>query len=140
MRPLPVFHLIAAAVAASALVACSTAPAPRQIEPVAPVVRPATVAKVCTTCGRIERIDVATTGSGSKPSGAVLGGVVGGVLAKPAPVAASTGVAAPSVNRTYRIVVLLESGRRLILTQPLQAGMKVGARVRVDRSRAVLLR
>jgi hypothetical protein len=66
----------------------------------------------------------------------VLGGVVGGVLAKPAPASPPAAKGAP---RNVRIVVLLDSGRRLILTQPPVAGMKVGSRVRVDRSRALLL-
>jgi hypothetical protein len=58
------------------------------------------------------------------------------VLSKPAPATAgSAGV------RSYRLVVLLDNGRRLILTQPkLAPGMKPGARVRVERSRVVLLR
>ena len=100
--------------------------------PVAPAARPGT----CATCGRVERIDAAAPTSG-RAQGAVLGGVVGGVLAKPAPATAS---AAKGTTRNVRIVVLLDSGRRLILTQPHVAGMKVGSRVRVDRSRAVLLR
>ena len=129
-----VLALIGVALGACTTTATRTAPA------ITLPARPAPVPAVCTTCGRIERIDLAPAASASNPRGAVLGGVVGGVLARPAP-PPSAGAAAPANGeRRYRVVVLLDSGRRLILTQSLAAGMKVGARVRVDRSRAVLLR
>jgi outer membrane lipoprotein SlyB len=128
-----------ALVVALGLAGCATttprpAAPPTAAAPVAaaPASRPAS----CTTCGRVERIDAAAPSTG-RTQGAVLGGVVGGVLAKPAPASVPD---AKGAVRNVRIVVLLDSGRRLILTQPPVAGMKVGARVRVDRSRAVLLR
>jgi hypothetical protein len=140
MRPPSRPRLLALAVFSIALAACTTiTPTPTPVP--APTPRPLPPPNAaCTTCGRIERIDLAPTVSGARPRGAVLGGVVGGVLARPAP-PTTTGAPAPTNGpRTYRLVVLLDGGRRLILTQPLAAGMKVGARVRVERSRAVLLR
>lgn len=123
------------AMALLALAACTTAP-PRPPAAQMPAPRPSVAPAACTTCGRIERIDTITGASAAKPRGAVLGGVVGGVLSKPATATAGAGGV-----RSYRLVVLLDNGRRLILTQPqLSAGMKPGARVRVERSRAVLLR
>lgn len=138
MPPNPAPRLSVAVLAALVLGACATTAPPRPQPPVARVVRPAAPA-ACTTCGRIERIDAAATVAGARPTGAVLGGVVGGVLARPAPAAAGS-TARPAGPAQFRLVVLLDNGRRLILTQALQPGMKVGARVRVDRSRAVLLR
>ena len=130
-----------AAASVLALAACATmaprpAAAPTVVVPTAP--GPATPsATACATCGRIERIEAAAPASGTRPQGAVLGGVVGGVLAGPAPAKAAP---AKGPVRTVRLVVLLDSGRRLILTQAPVAGMRVGSRVRVERSRAVLLR
>ena len=130
---------LTASILALVLAGCATTtprptPSPAAATPVP--VAPAARSTACSTCGRIERIEAAAPSSG-RTQGAVLGGVVGGVLAKPAPASAP---AAKGAARNVRIVVLLDSGRRLILTQPPVAGMKVGARVRVDRSRAVLLR
>lgn len=123
------------AMAVLALAACSSAP-PRPPVVQVPPARPSVAPAPCTTCGRIERIDTVAGASSPKPRGAVLGGVVGGVLSKPAAATAGTGG-----SRSYRLVVLLDNGRRLIFTQPrLAAGMKPGARVRVDRSRVILLR
>ena len=136
MTPKSPMRLLPAALAGLVLAACATTAPPRPAPPIAPVVRPGTPA-ACTTCGRIERIDAAAPAP--RATGAVLGGVVGGVLARPAPTTAANAARAPGPAH-YRVVVLLDSGRRLILTQPLAAGMKVGSRVRVDRSRAVLLR
>ena len=138
---MPSIRLLAA-LALLALAACTTTPPrqpaaepdPEQPEPARPSPAPAPAA--CTTCGRIERIDVITGASTAKPQSAVLGGVVGGVLSKPTTATADTGG-----SRSYRLVVLLDNGRRLILTQrQLAAGTKPGVRVRVDRSRVVLLR
>lgn len=128
--------------AALVLAACAST-ASRPITPAASAVttpRASTTPAPCPTCGRIERIDAAPAAGGARPQGAVLGGVVGGVLARPAPAAAAGTKPGTGASKLVRLVVLLDNGRRLILTQPLAAGMKVGARVRVDRSRAVLLR
>ena len=62
---------------------------------------------------------------------AVLGGVVGGVVAgKPATPAES---ARPGVQvLTFRIVVRMDDGRRLTLHQPdLAPGLRAGSRIRV---------
>jgi hypothetical protein len=136
MRLPALLRLLALGGASLVLAACATtAPRPPQAVAIPPPRAAHAAPAACMTCGRIERIDVAAAGTRAGQRGAVLGGVVGGVLAKPAPVVAG---GAPA-SRDVRLVVLLDNGRRLILTQPLVAGMKVGARVRVDRSRAVLL-
>jgi len=141
MRVPSPFRWLASIGAAVLLAACATtATRPAPAPPLAPATRPAPAPVACTTCGRIERIDPAPQSTNARPRGAVLGGVVGGVLAGPAPTATGAAKAAPAASRNARIVVLLDNGRRLILTQPLSAGMKPGARVRVDRSRVVLLR
>lgn len=143
MRLLPARSAAAPALAFALVLGGCASTAPRPAAPptvVAPVppsaVQPRSTA--CQTCGRVERIESVAATTGTRPQGAVLGGVVGGVLAGPAP--AKPAATAASVPRNVRLVVLLDSGRRLILTQPPVAGMKVGSRVRVDRSRAVLLR
>ena len=68
---------------------------------------------------------------------AVLGGVVGGVVAgKPAtPSEASK----PGVQvLTFRIVVRMDDGRRLTLHQPeLAAGLRAGSRIRVANNRVL---
>ena len=136
-------RLLAAALVGLALGACSVAPTrmpppAAPAAPVAPAMPPPASAAECTTCGRVERITAAPASVAGKSHGAVLGGVVGGVLSGPP--AAAPATSGSGASEHVRIVVLLDSGRRLILTQPRVSGMKVGSRVRVERSRAVLLR
>ena len=121
--------LFAAALGCLALAACSGAPT-RPTTRVEPAAAPA-----CPACGRIERIDRVAVPVAAKPR-AVLGGVVGGVLSKPA----ATTTSAPT-RSSYRITVRMDDGRRLVLTQPaLASGLAPGARVRIDRGRLLPLR
>lgn len=71
--------------------------------------------------------------------GAVLGGVVGGVVSKPA-------AAAPAGRRgvqvlTFKLGVRMDDGRKLILHQAeLASGLRTGSRVRVTGGRVLPLR
>ena len=137
-------RLLAAALVGLALGACSVAPTrmpppAAPAAPVAPAMPPPASAAECTTCGRVERITAAPASAAGKGHGAVLGGVVGGG-GRTGQHAAAPATSGSGASEHVRIVVLLDSGRRLILTQPRVSGMKVGSRVRVERSRAVLLR
>lgn len=128
------------------LLACATLAActgPTQVRPVAPpepVVRPApptVAAKPCTSCGRVEKIDVVTSTVATKDK-AVLGGVVGGVLTRPA---STPGATAGTGTRSYRLTIRLDGGRQLLVTQKvISPNLKVGSRVRVEGSRVMLLR
>jgi hypothetical protein len=112
------------------LAACSMAPsrehpiAPENVPPARPVV-------VCRDCGRIEHVEMVSNVRATSNGHAVLGGVVGGVVAgKPAtPSEASK----PGVQvLTFRIGVRMDDGRRLTLHQAdLAAGLRAGSRIRV---------
>jgi hypothetical protein len=120
------------------LSACSTAP--RREQPTAaapPLATPPRPLVVCRDCGRIEKVEmvdnVRATGNGH----AVLGGVVGGVVAgKPATPADAT---RPGVQvLTFRIGVRMDDGRRLTLHQPdLASGLRAGSRIRVANNRVL---
>ncbi len=69
---------------------------------------------------------------------AVLGGVVGGVLTRPAN---NPGGAAGGSTKSYRLTIRLDGGRQLLVTQKMiSPNLKVGSRVRVEGSRVLLLR
>jgi len=136
--------LYAGLLACAALAACT---GPTQVRPVAPpepVVRPvpppaaaAAAARPCTSCGRVEKIDVVTSTVATKDK-AVLGGVVGGVLTRPA---TTPGAKAGTGTRSYRLTIRLDGGRQLLVTQKvISPNLKVGSRVRVEGSRVMLLR
>lgn len=132
--------LYAGLLTCAALAACT---GPTQVRPVAPpepVVRPApppAAAKACTSCGRVEKIDVVTSTVAAKDK-AVLGGVVGGVLTRPA---TAPGATAGTGTRSYRLTIRLDGGRQLLVTQKvISPNLKVGSRVRVEGSRVMLLR
>ena len=66
------------------------------------------------------------------------GGVLGGVLSKPAP-ASTAQAAAPT--RSFRISLKLDDGRRVAIYQSsISPNLKVGSRVRVEKGRVILLR
>jgi outer membrane lipoprotein SlyB len=69
----------------------------------------------------------------------VLGGVVGGVLSKPATTAAT---AKPGVQvLTFRIALRMDDGRRLNVHQAqLASGLRAGSRIRVVNGRVVASR
>jgi outer membrane lipoprotein SlyB len=120
------------------LSACASAPRKPPPAVVVPP-RPVTPAIVCHECGRIERVEMASNVRATASGGAVLGGVVGGVLSKPATPAAT---AKPGVQvLTFRIALRMDDGRRLTIHQPqLASGLRVGSRVRVVNGRVVASR
>jgi hypothetical protein len=91
---------------------------------------------VCGDCGRIEHVEMVSNVRATSSGHAVLGGVVGGVVAgKPAtPSEASK----PGVQvLTFRIGVRMDDGRRFTLHQPdLAAGLRAGSRIRVGQQTA----
>lgn len=132
--------LFTSLLACAALAACSGPTQVRPVAPTEPVSRPApppAAPRPCTSCGRVERIDVVTSAAAPKDK-AVLGGVVGGVLTRPA---ASPAGSAGGTTRSYRLTIRLDAGRQLLVTQKvISPNLKVGSRVRVEGSRVVLLR
>lgn len=126
--------------ACAALSACTNSTQVRPVAPPEQVARPeppTAVARPCTSCGRVEKIDVVTSSSAPKDK-AVLGGVVGNVLTRPA---SAPGAPAGGGTRSYRLTIRLDGGRQLLVTQKLiSPNLKVGSRVRVEGSRVVLLR
>lgn len=110
----------------------------------------------CYDCGRIERIDRVYGERESTGAGAVLGGIVGGVLGnqvgggsgrKAATVAGviAGGVAGNALEKDsrsaprYELYVLMDDGRRIIVTQPELNGIREGSYVRISGNRARLL-
>lgn len=122
------------------LSACTSTTHVRPVAPAEPVASPAPVpsaTKSCTICGRVEKIDLVTSTAAPKER-AVLGGVVGGVLTRPA---STPGAAAGAGTRSYRLTIRLDGGRQLLVTQRvISPNLKVGSRVRVEGSRVLLLR
>jgi outer membrane lipoprotein SlyB len=85
------------------------------------------------------RIEVVSGIRATANGGAVLGGVVGGVLSKPA---TSSAAAKPGVQvLTFRIALRMDDGRRLTIHQPqLASGLRAGSRVRVLNGRVLASR
>lgn len=115
----------------------------------------------CYDCGVVTRIDTrATVGGAPNATGAVLGGIVGGVAAREiadnrtdsegrkntATVAGAVGgaIAGNAIqNRMqasggYDIHVRLDNGRTVVVTQPDLAGVRQGSYVRVTNGRVYL--
>jgi hypothetical protein len=93
----------------------------------------------CPECGRIERIEVLQGLRPTPRGGAVLGGVVGGVLASPQRQGAP---AASRASQTmYRITLRMADGSRRVLNQDsLPFGLKPGSPVIVRDWRVIPLR
>ena len=120
------------------LSACASAPRKPPPAVVVPA-RPAVPPVACRECGRIERVEMVSNVRATASGGAVLGGVVGGVVSKPAAPAAST---KPGVQvLTFRLALRMDDGRRITVHQPqLASGLRAGSRVRVVNGRVVALR
>ena len=117
------------------LSSCATAPTRAPVV-ITPEPRPA---PSCLDCGRIERIEVKQVARPAAKRGAVLSGVVGGVLTKPASAAATPAVAAK--QPVYRLSVRMDDGRHLVLIQNvISPNLRVGSLVRVSNGRVVLMR
>lgn len=132
--------VVACLLAGSLLSACSSQPQVRSTVSPEAVSRPdppPVAARPCTTCGRIEKIDVITSAA-APAERAVLGGVVGGVLTRPA---TTPGAKPGTGTRSYRLTIRLDGGRQLLVTQKtVSPNLKVGSRVRVEGTRVMLLR
>lgn len=129
------------------LAACAGTPGKRAVvEPAAatrPVPRPpsASIRPACAECGQVERIESVAAIRATPSGGAVLGGVVGGVLSAPAPVGnaqtPAPGTPRPA-QRAWRIHLHMDDGRRVVVHQNLIAGgVVVSARVRLVQGRLV---
>lgn len=126
---------------ALALGACTTGPQMRT-EPTTPLPSAASAsAKDCASCGRVERVEVLNqTTTVRKPVGPMQGGVLGGVLSKPA-AASTTSPPASTPTRRFRLSLRMDDGRRVVLEQAsISPNLKIGSRVRVEKGRVVLLR
>lgn len=129
------FRFASLALLTLALSSCASAPMRTPVV-VTPEPRPA---PSCLDCGRIERIEVKQVARPSAKRGAVLSGVVGDVLTKPASAAAAPAVAA--TQPTYRLSVRMDDGRHLVLIQNvISPNLRVGSVVRVNNGRVVLMR
>ena len=140
MRLPPLRLVFTGALLAALLPACSSTSGTRNSpEPPTPSVASKPAApSACSTCGQVERIETLTTPA-RKPVGPMQGGVLGGVLSKPA--APSTAQAATAPTRTFRISLRLDDGRRVAIYQSsISPNLKVGSRVRVEKGRVILLR
>ncbi len=141
------FPRLLAATACLVLAACAGAPRTRVVaEPMPPARMPPIASQApsrpaCADCGRVERIESVAAIRATASGGAVLGGVVGGVLSAPAPTARTPGAAAgtpPPAQRAWRIHLRMDDGRELVVHQNLIAGgIVVGARVRLVQGRLV---
>ena len=115
----------------------------------------------CYDCGRVTRIEVASTGTSNVPNatGAVVGGIVGGIAGheltknssqgkqNAATVAGAVGGAvagnaiqnhAQANNTTYNVYVQMDNGTTTVVTQNDLGGIREGSLVRVDNGHASL--
>lgn len=144
--------------AASLLAACAAMPTARVLSgssrPMAPAsAQPARPRPACAECGRVLRIEVIAAIRATASGGAVLGGVVGGVVSAPArpvtraPATSGRGVvgtaaAAPArpPQRAWRVHLRMDDGRTLVIHQNLLSREIVaGSRVRLVQGRLVPL-
>ncbi len=114
----------------------------------------------CYDCGTVERIETVYGARSNSRTGAVLGGVVGAVVAREVPTHGSQGnkntatvagavvgaVAGNAIENkmneeTFDIHVRMDDGRRLVINRnSLGNDIRVGAYVRVDGNRLIPLR
>lgn len=117
-----------------ALSSCMSLPEPGPAVTVAP-----RAAASCLNCGRVEKIEAVQGVRATARGGAVLGGVVGGVLTDPGKAASPS--AGNATQKTYRLTVRMDDGRRMVINQNvISANLRVGSVVRVSNGRVVLLR
>lgn len=151
-------RLMIAATLVLASAACSTtAPAPRSGYRDGPGYDQT---RRCYDCGRIERIDTVYGARGNSRTGAVLGGLVGAVVAREVPshgsegrknTATIAGAAAGALGgnaienkmneQTYDVHLLMDDGRRLVVKKnSVGSSLRVGSYVRVEGNSLTLLR
>ena len=117
-----------------ALSACMAMPRPGPTVVAAPRAAPS-----CLNCGRVEKIETVQGVRATARGGAVLGGVVGGVLTDPGKAASPS--AGNATQKTYRLTVRMDDGRRVVIHQNvISANLRAGSAVRVNNGRVVLLR
>jgi outer membrane lipoprotein SlyB len=157
MDPAMKTRLMIAASLALATAACTTAPAPRYGYETAPKY---SQPQRCYDCGRIERIEPVYGARSNSRTGAVLGGLVGAVVAREVPshgsdgrknTATVAGAAAGALagnaienkmnEQTYDIQILMDDGRRVVVNKNNPGNnLRVGSYVRVDGNSLTLLR
>ncbi len=129
---------------------CAVAPHSRVVSTPEPASRPTPRPQpapghvACADCGRIERIERVSAIRATASGGAVLGGIVGGVVSAPQRSAAATAPNAGSPShaaqpqQAYRIALRMDDGRHMVVHQNLIAdGVAVGSRVRLVQGRLV---
>lgn len=137
------FRLAGLALLLMLLTACATTTDTRPSTPVtatpSPAAAPPRAKAKCPDCGRIERIDTVQGVRATARGGVVLGGVVGGVVSAEKK---KTPSPAPAVaTKTYRLVVRMDDGRRLVMHQNvISPNLRIGSIVRVSNGRVMLLR
>ena len=101
-------------------------------------VAPRTAAS-CLECGRVEKIEVVQGVRTATRGGAVLGGVVGGVLTGPGKETSPR--AGNPMQKSYRLTIRMDNGRRMMINQKIiSANLRAGSTVRLNNGRVVLLR
>ncbi len=141
--------MIAAALALATVACTTTAPAPRYGYQNAPIY---SQPQSCYDCGRIERIEPVYGARSNSRAGAVLGGLVGAVVAREVPnhssdgrqnTATVAGAAAGALagnaienqmnEETFDIHILMDDGRRVVINRNNPGNnLRVGSYVRVD--------
>jgi outer membrane lipoprotein SlyB len=127
MRRSPLLPAIAAALA---LAACASAPVGTPVVTSGPAQRPpvAGVPAAPTACGDCGTVVHIETVAASKPSGPVLGGIVGGVAGRPVP-----------GQLTHNVYVRMDDGRKVVVRRDELGGLRENQRVRVVGGRLLSL-
>jgi len=125
---------------ALALSSCASAPESRPAPAPAVVVKPAPRALArCPDCGRVEKIEVVHGVRATAKGGAVLGGVVGGVVSQQPKTA--TPSKTTTTQTSYRLKLRMDDGRRIVVHQNLiSPNLRIGSLIRYVGGRVFLVR
>lgn len=125
------------------LAACTSVPETRPTPVVVAKPSPVTAARPlarCPDCGKVQKIEVVHGVRATAQGGAVLGGVVGGVVSSPNKTAKPAN-GAGTTQTSYRLTLRMDDGRRLLVHQNLiSPNMRVGSIIRYVKGRVYMLR
>lgn len=109
------------------LASCSSSPKRVETEPATTPAATGPAQVRCMDCGVVEDVRMVTSTEAVPAKKPALGGIVGGVVSKPA-------TSKPA--KRYEILIRMLSGKKVLVTQTiLSAGLRIGSKVRVSQGR-----
>lgn len=109
------------------LASCSSSPKRVETEPATTPAATGPAQVRCMDCGVVEDVRMVTSTEAVPAKKPALGGIVGGVVSKPA-------TSKPA--KRYEILIRMLGGKKVLVTQTiLSAGLRIGSKVRVSQGR-----